>query len=68
LPEVGGEAAVYFDPYSIDDMVAKISFVLDQPLTERKKMIEAGVLQAKKFSWDSCADEMWEEFRNILSA
>lgn len=67
LPEVGGAAALYFDPYSVDDIVEKTSRVLTQSSLDKQKMIQAGFDQAKKFSWDSCADAMWKEFvANII--
>jgi len=48
LPEIGGDAARYFDPYSIEDMSSTMhKIVSDQGL--REKMSELGRVQARKF-------------------
>ncbi len=54
LPEIAGNAAVYFDPYSVDDLVVQLKKVLSsKPL--RSSMIKAGINQAKRFSWERTA-------------
>ena len=56
LPEVGGRAVHYFDSSSADDLARKIREVLgDENL--RKRLIERGAEQIKKFSWEKCARE-----------
>jgi glycosyltransferase involved in cell wall biosynthesis len=48
LPEVCGEAAVYFDPSVVEDIARAIEDVLDRP--------PAGALdRAARFTWDDCA-------------
>lgn len=52
LPEVGGDACLYFNPYSTSDMAEKIKMLAtDADLQEsfRKK----GTAQLAKFSWDT---------------
>jgi glycosyltransferase involved in cell wall biosynthesis len=44
LPEVCGEAAVYFDPTSVEDIAHGIGDVLDGPP-------EGGVERAARFTW-----------------
>ena len=51
--EVGGEAALYFDPDSPADFAAKIRS-LEDPAT-RARVIAAGYVQAAKFTWDDSA-------------
>ena len=60
LPEVGGEAALYFDDEnSSADLAEKIERVLkNQDL--KKDLIKKGLEQIKKFSWDKCAQETLE--------
>lgn len=56
LPEVGGNAAVYFSPKdlkSIGDSVEQV--ITDEKL--REKMKEIGYKQLAKFSWEKCARE-----------
>jgi glycosyltransferase involved in cell wall biosynthesis len=56
LPEVGGDASIYFDPQSVDDIAEKLTLVInDEGL--RKNMVEKGYNQVKKFSWEKAAKE-----------
>ena len=56
LPEVGGDAAVYFDPEDVDDMSKVIDQLLNNPAeyAERQKL---GLARAKTFSWEKTAAE-----------
>lgn len=50
LPEVYGEAALFFDPNSTEDLVKKINQIIkDAEL--RLSLAARGYLQAKKYSW-----------------
>ena len=51
LPEVCGDAARYFDPTSVDELVEAVSTVLDDP----QPLVERGLRRAKLFTWDACA-------------
>jgi glycosyltransferase involved in cell wall biosynthesis len=66
LPEVGGSAAIYFDPYSISDIADK----LKQPLINQE-IIKDFSLRAKEragqFSWEKCADETLSVFKGVLN-
>lgn len=65
LPEVCGEAALYFDPHDVDDMVAKIGrFMEDAPL--REELRNRGRAQAARFSWDDCAWQILQVARDVL--
>lgn len=65
LPEIYEDAALYFDPYSLDDLVAKIKSVLsDENL--RNNLIKKGLTQAKKYSWAKMAQQTWEIYQNVL--
>jgi len=56
LPEILGDAALYFDPLDIDDMARQIKkALLDKNL--RKKLIKKGFEQIKKYSWKKMAEE-----------
>lgn len=54
LPEVGGDAAIYFDPFDVEAMVSSMMMVLNGEL-DRQKSIQDGLTQAAKFSWDRTA-------------
>ncbi len=66
MPEVGGDAAVYFDPYDENDMADKINCVLKDKLL-RRKMIEKGLQKVKEYSWNKCAIETLKVYEDILS-
>lgn len=54
LPEVGGDAPVYFNPESVEEMADAIERVLNDS-TLRQDMVERGLRRAKMFSWEDCA-------------
>ncbi|MEM9773953.1 MAG: glycosyltransferase family 1 protein [Chloroflexota bacterium] len=65
LPEVGGDAAAYFDPEDVDEMVSIISRLLYAP-DEMAKRRDLGLKQAAKFSWERAAAEtidLYDEVR-----
>lgn len=52
FPEIAGDAAVYFDPYSQDDMTKKIdNLICSESL--QKKLVKKGVERFKFFSMDA---------------
>ncbi len=55
LPEVAGKAAIYIDPYKQRDLASGIKKVLSMSKGEYNKLINAGLKQAEKFSWDKAA-------------
>ncbi|MDR1478729.1 MAG: glycosyltransferase [Planctomycetaceae bacterium] len=60
LPEVVGDAGIMLDPNDVDGLVEVFYRVLtDENL--RNKMIQKGLEQAKKFSWDQCVDLIIEK-------
>ena len=54
LPEVVGEAGIYADPESVDDMRAAMERVVTSP-TLQEDLRAKGRERAKAFSWDACA-------------
>ncbi len=56
LPEVVGKAALMVDPANIDELAWAMEIALtDNEL--RKRLIEAGIKRAEKFSWQKCAEK-----------
>ncbi|MCB9802673.1 glycosyltransferase family 4 protein [Candidatus Nomurabacteria bacterium] len=57
LPEILGDAALYFDPKSKEDFIQKLDDLL---LSSEKKerLINEGLKQVKKYSWDQMAREI----------
>ncbi|MBL7155462.1 MAG: glycosyltransferase family 4 protein, partial [Candidatus Portnoybacteria bacterium] len=59
LPEVLGQAALYFDPENTEEMAEKIKQVLkDKKLQE--KLIDQGFKRIQKYQWSKMAQETAE--------
>ncbi len=54
IPEVGGDAVIYVSGYNIDELVTALSKV--QHPDTRSSLVNAGLEQAKKFSWSKMAE------------
>lgn len=63
LPEVVGDAGVYFDPNSVDSIAAGIIEAIQNRATLRKKSL----LQASKFTWKKTAEETYKVYQEVLS-
>lgn len=58
LPEVGGHAVIYADPFSMSQIKdAMIKLFQEKEL--RETLIEKGFVQKDKFSWDKTAELLW---------
>ena len=66
LPEVAGIAGVTVDPNNIDSIAQGISKVLSLSKSDYNSMVERGLAQAKKFSWEKTARETLEIFKSCL--
>jgi len=64
LPEVAGEGAVVFDPLSIDDMAAAILRCLTDD-TLNAALIESGLANARRFSWNRTARQTLDVYRAV---
>lgn len=65
LPEIGGDAAIYFDPTNLDQFVAILTEVL-QNKSLQDKLSRLGFKQAEKFSWDKVTKETKDIYYKIL--
>lgn len=65
LPEVYGDAALYFDPIDTQQMASVIEKVISND-TERQHLIEKGKIQIKKYSWQKTAEQTLEIYKNLL--
>jgi len=65
LPEVCGEAALLFDPHSVDSIVDAVDRILrDSAL--RQRLVAAGMVRAGDFTWEKSAEltlEVYEKAR-----
>lgn len=56
LPEVGGEACLYFDPQAETDLVEKMELIATDE-TLRKNLIQKGVERSRAFSWSQTGQQ-----------
>lgn len=65
VPEILGDAALYFNPLNINDMSEKIKKALvDRELRER--LIKEGYEQIKKYDWSKMARETLEIYEESI--
>ena len=65
LPEVLGEAAIYFNPDDPDDMVRAMTQLAENE-TLQKTLIENGYRQTQKFNWETTAKKTLELYESCL--
>ena len=64
LPEVAGDAALYFDPYKPEELADRLVKVVDNEVSERMK--KRGLERAKKFSWRSTLKGIYSAYDRVL--
>jgi glycosyltransferase involved in cell wall biosynthesis len=65
LPEVGGDAAVYFDPRSMDEIRTSVEKVVSSP-NLRMELAEKGRERLEEFSWERCASETYKVYERAV--
>jgi glycosyltransferase involved in cell wall biosynthesis len=64
LPEVGGDAALMVDPLDVDALAQAMARVLgDAGL--RREMVDRGLAQAKRFTWEKAARQLLDSFEAL---
>lgn len=66
MPEVGGDAALYIDPSSPDDIAHAIREISNPEL--RSTLIEKGRIQRQKFSWDRTTELLWNSITQTIKS
>lgn len=64
LPEIGGDAAIYFDPQNIEQMAHALYLVATQP-NLREEMARRGRERARHFTWERAADAYMQLFLRV---
>lgn len=67
FPEVGGDAAIYFDINNRGDLTEHLEAFLQTPEQDRKDLIARGKEQAKLFSWEESARKLSDVYKTILA-
>ena len=65
MPEVGGDAVLYVDPASPDDIAQAIRRILDDSAL-RDDLIAHGRTQREKYSWERSADLLWNSIMKTI--
>jgi len=66
VPEVAGDAAILVNPESADDIAKGIRRVLTEPGLAAE-LRERGIQQAKKFTWEACAEATLAVYRRAVA-
>lgn len=65
LPEIAADAGVYFDPYNQESILEAIErTIYDNDFS--KKVVEAGKIRLRKFSWKECAEQTGQAYQKAL--
>jgi glycosyltransferase involved in cell wall biosynthesis len=66
MPEVCGDAALYFNPHDINDIASKMITISKNP-DLKNELIQKGKQRVKHFSWSTCAYETAKVIREVLN-
>jgi len=66
LPEVGGDACLYFDPQNINDLTEKL-IKLKNDKNLRNELIKKGKKRIKLFSWEKCGKETLKVIQDAVN-
>lgn len=64
LPEVAGKAGILINPNDINSIKSGLEKALTLNPKEKEDIIRIGLEQVKKFSWEKCAKEIYQELTN----
>jgi glycosyltransferase involved in cell wall biosynthesis len=65
LPEVGGQAVVYFDPQSPEDLASAVERVLSSK-DLRERLRARGLARAAQFTWENSVDKHIQVYQAVL--
>lgn len=64
FPEIAADATFYFDPHETDDIAGALTRMIDDEAL-RDSLREKGLLRAREFSWQKCADKHLEIYKSL---
>ena len=64
--EIARDAALLVNPYNIEE-IAKAMYRLIINKKLRKELSKKGLEKAKQFSWEKCAKEHLEVYKNVVT-
>lgn len=66
LPEIYADAALFFDPKSVDQLVSQIKVLRSSPIL-RRELIKRGLSLVKKYSWSTTASQTFAVYCHHLN-
>lgn len=66
LKEIGGDAVIYFDPTSVNDLTDKM-FLLLNSYKLPEELIDKGRERSREFSWDACVSKTLQIYESCNS-
>lgn len=67
LPEVCGDAALYFDPFDVEDIANKLVWIASDPVL-RRQLTEKGLERSRLYRWDVCSATTADALRMHLES
>lgn len=64
MPEILGDAALYFDPFSVEDLMVALTDVIESE-DIKASLIKKGIERAKRFTWQACGDSTLEIYKRF---
>jgi len=65
IPEACGDAALYFDPFKVDELVEKMKLIINDK-NLRSELINQGYKNIERFSWKIFAENLKAEFDDTI--
>jgi glycosyltransferase involved in cell wall biosynthesis len=67
LPEVAGDAALFFDPFNVNDIAKKLEIISKDELL-RETLIKRGYKKSQDYNWDKAAKQTWQTLEKFIKA
>lgn len=66
LPEIGKDAALYFDPFDVESIARSMQTIVDDSKLRTEK-IALGINRAKQFSWQNTCKSIYKLYEKLLT-
>ena len=66
MPEVGGDAVLYVDPFS-EESISSALALIDKDESLRNNLIAKAKIQRENFSWDKTAHALWTSIEKTVN-
>lgn len=64
MPEISKDAALLANPYDVSDMKGKLTLLLED-IELRRELIKRGLKRAKMFTWEKCAEQTCQIYKEL---